>query len=175
LLIAALVLLLAGCWPPVRGWSWTWPWTWSRRPRLKSVGASLLLIAVAGLAAGAGDAPPLIRPESASEAVARGQAAYDAGSLDEATAAFEVGIPRAEIGGPVIQRRRHALSARAACRGPPALSRGPPASWRFVADQDRLCPGQHGAGPGPHTRGHQLIRRMSRLDRGGHGPRRRPA
>jgi len=95
LLIAALVVLLAGCWPPVRGWSWTWPWTWRRRPRLKSVGASLLLIAVAGLEAGAGDAPPLIRAESASEAVARGQAAYNAGSLDEALAAFEVGIPRA--------------------------------------------------------------------------------
>jgi len=97
LLIAALVLLLAGCWPPVRGWSWPWPWpwTWSRRPRLKSVGASLLLIAVAGLAAGAGDAPPLVRAESASEAVARGQAAYDAGSLEQALAAFEVAIPLA--------------------------------------------------------------------------------
>jgi len=95
LLFAALVLLLAGCWPPVRGWSWSWTWPWSWRPRLKSLGASLLLIAVTGLATGAGDAPPRIRPESASEAVVRGKAAYDAGQLDEALAAFEAGIRRA--------------------------------------------------------------------------------
>ncbi|MFI5458549.1 MAG: VWA domain-containing protein [Isosphaerales bacterium] len=93
LLFAALVLLLAGCWPPVRGWFWPWPWIW--RPSLKKLGRSSLLIAMAGLAIGAGDGPLKSRAESAAEAIARGQAAYLAGRLDEALADFEVGIPRA--------------------------------------------------------------------------------
>ena len=40
LLFAALVLLLAGCWPPGRGWSWTWHWTWSWRRSAEEAGSA---------------------------------------------------------------------------------------------------------------------------------------
>ena len=48
-----------------------------------------------GLATGAGDAPARTGPESAAEAVARGQAAYGLGRWEEALAAFETAIKRA--------------------------------------------------------------------------------
>ena len=97
LLFAALLLLVAGCWTPARGWSWAWHWhwNWSWRRSLKKLGLPSLMLAVTGLGTGAGDAPPKIRAESAADFVARGKAAYDAGRLGEALAAFEAGIPRA--------------------------------------------------------------------------------
>jgi len=95
LLFAALVLLLAGCWAPALGWTWTWRWSWSWRRSLKKLGPPSLMLAVAGLGTGAGDAPPKIPAESAADLVARGNAAYDAGRLGEALAVFEAGIPRA--------------------------------------------------------------------------------
>ena len=53
------------------------------------------MLAAAGLATGAGDAPPKIRQETAADLVARGNAAYNAGRLGEALAAFEAGILQA--------------------------------------------------------------------------------
>ena len=52
--------------------------------------------------------------------------------------------------------------------------RGPQARRQLPADQDRLCPGQYGTGPGRHTRGDRVLRRMSRLDRAWQGPGRCP-
>jgi Ca-activated chloride channel family protein len=93
LVFAALVLLMAGCWPPVRGWSW--PWTRSWRISLRSAHLFATLIPVAGLALGAGESPSSSRAESAADAIHRGQAAYDAGLLDEALSAFESVMARA--------------------------------------------------------------------------------
>jgi Ca-activated chloride channel family protein len=119
-LVAALTLLLAGCWPPGRGWTWS-GWWWrlsgSWRRSVRGLGRVALLIATIGLVTGAGQtqSPPLQPPpadggptssaapggtstgraESAAEAVARGRAAYDAGRLDEALAAFEAAALRA--------------------------------------------------------------------------------
>jgi len=93
-LIAALVFLLAGCWPYGRGWGWTWHWSWRWRRSVKNLnlGRAAFLIAVAGIMTGAGDGPSKPHVETAAEAVARGQAAYDAGRLDDALAAFETAI-----------------------------------------------------------------------------------
>jgi Ca-activated chloride channel family protein len=93
-LIAALVFLLAGCWPYGRGWGWTWHWSWRWRRSVKNLnlGRAALLIAVAGVMTGASDGPSKPHDESAAEAVARGQAAYDAGQLDDALATFESAI-----------------------------------------------------------------------------------
>lgn len=96
-LFAALVFLLAGCWPYRRGWGWTWNWSWRWRPSVKNLnlGRAALLIAMAGILTGAGDGPPEPQVETAAEAVARGQAAYDAGRFDEALTAFETATQRA--------------------------------------------------------------------------------
>jgi len=95
LLFSAMTLLLAGSLPAGRGWSWTWRWTWGwRRPARGLVHAGLLLT-VAVMTAGAAHAPPSFRGESAAQALGRGKAAYDAGRMDEALAAFEAGIDHA--------------------------------------------------------------------------------
>jgi Ca-activated chloride channel homolog len=94
-LTVALVFLLAGCWPYGRGWGWTWHWTWRRSVKNLNLGRAALLIAMAGILTGAGDGPATPHVESAAEAVARGQAAYDAGQLDDALSAFEAAIQRA--------------------------------------------------------------------------------
>ncbi|HZW29204.1 MAG TPA: VWA domain-containing protein [Isosphaeraceae bacterium] len=124
-LIAAAALLLAGCWPPGRGWSWrgswTWPGTGSWRRLVKALPRAAIVLAVAGATPGAGQAPtpaedpggsrsssPLDeggaggvraagseRWQSAAEAVARGRAAYASNQFAQALAAFEAAILRA--------------------------------------------------------------------------------
>ncbi|MGO9463168.1 MAG: VWA domain-containing protein [Isosphaeraceae bacterium] len=101
-LLAALGLLLAGSCPLRRGWTWrwtsAWPWVLSRRaPKL-----GLGLIVVAGCAAITGAVGPGRRTgaDLAAEAVARGQAAYYEGRLEEALSAFETAVslvPRSAI------------------------------------------------------------------------------
>jgi Ca-activated chloride channel family protein len=71
-LIAAGALLLAGCWPPGRGWSWRggWNWlgSWSWRRSVRVLGRVCILIAVCGVVTGAGQAPtPEPQPEPARE------------------------------------------------------------------------------------------------------------
>ena len=101
-LAAALTCLLAGCWPPGRGWSWRGGRGWSWRRSAKVLGRAATAIAMALAVAGANQGPasvsdsnppPLSRdpapPESPSSLVARGQAAYEAGKFDEALGVFE--------------------------------------------------------------------------------------
>jgi Ca-activated chloride channel family protein len=95
LLLAALVFLLAGCRGPAGGRRLAWPWTWSWRLSPKRLGLAALIVAVCALGAGAGDTPPKIQAQSAADLVARGKAAYEAGRLDEALAAFEAATVRA--------------------------------------------------------------------------------
>jgi Ca-activated chloride channel homolog len=95
LLVGALLLLLAGCRPAGRNGSWTWLWTWSWRRSVKDLGPACFLIAAAGLATGAGDAPAKTTANPGAQAVARGKDAYDHGRLDEALSAFEASILRA--------------------------------------------------------------------------------
>jgi Ca-activated chloride channel homolog len=98
-LIGGLTFLIAACWPARRqwGWSWSWMWDWNssrhRVPR-KPVVATFLL-ALVGLATGAGDTPAGTGPESAAGAIVQGRAAYAAGRWDEALAAFDTAIDRA--------------------------------------------------------------------------------
>jgi Ca-activated chloride channel family protein len=94
-LCAALVLLVAGCWPPARGWNWALPWTWFWRLSVKNEGRASLLIALTGLTIGAGGGRATGRTDSAAQAIAHGLAAYQAGRLDQALAAFEAAIPLA--------------------------------------------------------------------------------
>ncbi len=95
-LIAALVFLLASCWPYGRGWGWTWHWSWRWQRPVKNLNPvrAAFVIAMAGMLSGAGDVPSKPRLETAAEAVARGQAAYNASHLDDALAAFETAIQR---------------------------------------------------------------------------------
>jgi Ca-activated chloride channel family protein len=93
LLVAALTFLLAGCWPSRRGSNRPWIWRWRRSMRRPATAS--LLLALAGLVIGAGDAPAPIVRETAAEAVARGQAVYGFGRFEEALAAFDAAITRA--------------------------------------------------------------------------------
>jgi Ca-activated chloride channel family protein len=93
MLLIALGLLVAGCWSPVRRWSRPWIRSW-RLPKTK-VALTASLTAAAFLAIGSGHATPRAEIESPASWVDRGQAAYDAGRLDEALGAFETGIKRA--------------------------------------------------------------------------------
>ena len=97
LLIAALMWLLAGCWPARRGWGWPWNWywNWSWRRSIAKTGAAALLVITVGLATGTGDSPAQVEASSAAEAVARGKSAYDLGRWDEALAQFQIAITRA--------------------------------------------------------------------------------
>ena len=72
-----------------------WPWIWRWHRSLRKPGVALLLLALAGLTTGAGDAPTHVGSDSAAEAVARGQAAYGVGQFEAALAAFETAIARA--------------------------------------------------------------------------------
>jgi Ca-activated chloride channel family protein len=110
-LMAAVVMLFAGCWPPGRGWWWRGTWSWRRTDQ--TLGRGLLPIAVAaavsgasqspppeprksqGEAAPASSSPPVTRPDSAAELVERGRAAYDERRWDAALAAFDQAILRA--------------------------------------------------------------------------------
>jgi Ca-activated chloride channel family protein len=92
LLFAAIVFLMAGCGPSVRWWSWPWNRSW--RISLKSVSLFAALLSGVASAIGAGESRRS-RLEPAAEAMLRGRAAYDAGRLDEALAAFRVGVARA--------------------------------------------------------------------------------
>jgi Ca-activated chloride channel homolog len=121
-LVAALSCLIAACWPPGRGWSlaWPWrlgwgwisPWVWIRRAghrrRAEAVARAGLVAIAAGLVVGAGQSPDTApaKPEAlepaqpakpgrsiaARQAVTSGQAAYEAGRLEDALAAFESAI-----------------------------------------------------------------------------------
>ena len=93
------------------GWGWGWggPWGWARRAARRrpaeAVARAALILAAAAVIVGAGQPPdpPAQEPEvkaatppadtvpamPAREAVARGQAAYQAGRLEEALAVFE--------------------------------------------------------------------------------------
>ena len=115
-LVAALSCLMAGCWPPGRGWSWRggWLWrgVWSWRRRAKDLGRVSLALVLAGVVTGAGQPPgglrvvagglwavftgppssgvrDPVRSESAAESVARGRTAYETKGFDEALAHFE--------------------------------------------------------------------------------------
>ena len=123
-LAVALTCLLAGCWPPGRGWSWRGGWSWRRSA--KALGRASLAIAIAVAFAGAGQPPGALRevggrwwepasvfasipspvarnpvqPESAAIAVARGRAAYEAEQFEEALTAFEAAmrlVPNAAV------------------------------------------------------------------------------
>ncbi len=112
LLALALTCLIAGCWPPGRGWSWRgawlWPGTWPWRRSAKSVGHVSLMIALVGPVTGSGQPPGqwreframftlqippasghAERSKSAAELVALGRTAYEAGKLDESLTHFE--------------------------------------------------------------------------------------
>ena len=115
-LAAAMTCLLAGCWPPGRGWSWRGGWSWRRSAKV--LGRASIVIARASEVTGAGQPPgglPVVgrgwwepapvfasnpspgtrnpaQPESAVDLVARGRDAYGAGRLDEALAAFEAAV-----------------------------------------------------------------------------------
>ena len=60
-LVAALTCLMAGCWPPGRGWSWRGGWFWRGgwlwRRRAKVLGRVSLAIALAGAVIGADPSP----------------------------------------------------------------------------------------------------------------------
>ncbi len=143
-LIAALMFLMAACWPARRGWGWpwTWHWYWNWSRSMRKLGAAALLFAVAGLANGAGDTPALTESKPAALAALEGQAAYRLGRWDQALAAFDTAIERA----PALAVPRYNAAATLFQLGrydrrPPALSRGSRASQRLLAYQDRLCPG----------------------------------
>jgi Ca-activated chloride channel family protein len=59
--IAAGALLVAGCWPPGRGWSWrgsgNWLGSWSWRRSVRVLGRVSIVIAIFGVVTGAGQAP----------------------------------------------------------------------------------------------------------------------
>jgi Ca-activated chloride channel family protein len=98
-LIAALGLLLTGCWPARRARSWGWRLTRAAR----KLGIAATLIGVVGSSAGALDARSnSSNAPSAAELVARGQAAYDDKRWDEALAAFESAAVQAQ--NPAISR-----------------------------------------------------------------------
>jgi Ca-activated chloride channel family protein len=92
-LAGALALLMSGCWPARRGWGWRW-WNWGWRRPVRSLALAVLLSLMLGAARDAGDSAPTVKQASAAQAVARGRSAYDAGSLDQALAAFELAIER---------------------------------------------------------------------------------
>ncbi len=101
-LLAALGFHLAGSCPLRRGWTWRWTWTWpwARSRPVPKLGLGLIVLA--GCAAITGAVGPAKRTGSdlAAEAVARGQAAYNEGRLEEALSTFETAIslvPRSAI------------------------------------------------------------------------------
>jgi Ca-activated chloride channel homolog len=110
-LAGAFGLIVYGCWPAGRRWGGRiWHWGWRRPIR---IGALVVLV---GFALGAGDSRPASADESAAGAVARGRAAYEAGQLDDALAAFEtaiaraprLGVPRYNAGATLFQLGRYA-------------------------------------------------------------------
>jgi Ca-activated chloride channel family protein len=125
-LIAAFTFLIAGCWAPRRGssWrsSWYWQWRWNRkwkwnwRRSVNKAGVAMLLLAMVGLATGAGDSSAPSGSALAAQAVARGRAAYDLGRWDEALAAFDgaaaeapgSAIPRYDAAATLFQLGRYA-------------------------------------------------------------------
>jgi tetratricopeptide (TPR) repeat protein len=103
-LLAALGLLLAGSSPPRRGWiwRWTWAWTWPRGwvRSGKNLGLALSIAAGYALFAGASGPPEKPATSAAAQAVARGQAAYAQGHMQEALSAFQLAAslaPRSAI------------------------------------------------------------------------------
>jgi Ca-activated chloride channel homolog len=96
-LMAALSFLMAGSWPARRGWNWpwTWHWNWNWRRSMRTPGVAAILCALASLVIGAGDTPAPTGPESAAQAIARGQVSYKLEKWDEALAAFDSAIKRA--------------------------------------------------------------------------------
>ncbi len=83
-LAAALGFLLSGCWPAGR--QSPWRWMWSRA----TGGLMLAAAAILTLGAGAADVSPT--PDSAADLVRQGQAAYEAGKLNEGLLNFEAAI-----------------------------------------------------------------------------------
>ena len=176
-LIAALAFLLAGCWPYSRGWGWTWHWSFgARRPvgqGPEPEARAMFLIAMAGILSGAGDTPSKPHVETAAEAVARGQAAYNEERLDDALAAFEMAIRRApQQAVPLYDAAATLVPARPPCRGPPAASTSRPASSPTASCGPRSigCPREYGPDLGRHPRGDRQVRRLSRVDRTRRGP-----
>jgi len=101
-LLAALLLLLAGCSPLRRGWiwRWTWPWPWVLRRRIPKLGLGLVVLLGCAAITGAVDPARRTGSNRAAETVARGQAAYNKRRLEEALSAFETAIslvPRSAI------------------------------------------------------------------------------
>lgn len=94
LLLTAFVFLVLGYLPAGRGWTWSWHGSWSWRRSMKGLGPASLLFIMAMLATGAVDVRLKNEAESAESAVARGNAAYEAGRLEDASAAFESAIQR---------------------------------------------------------------------------------
>ena len=96
-LMAALSILMAGCWPASRRWiwPWTWHWHWEWRRTSRRRGVAALLVAVVLLAAGADQAPAPTTSDSAAQAIARGLVSYRLTQWEEALTAFETAIDRA--------------------------------------------------------------------------------
>jgi Ca-activated chloride channel homolog len=114
-LAGSLALLFSGCWPAGRGWGWRW-WNWGWRRPVRSLALAVLLSFMLGAANDTASSSAAASHESAAEAVARGQAAYNAREFDQALAAFEIAIereprqavPRYNAAAALFQLGRHA-------------------------------------------------------------------
>ena len=164
-LFAAFVLLVLGCLPAGRGWNWNWRWTWSWRRSLRSPGSGRRCCWSRPCWQPVPATPHRrSRAESAESAVARGKppttpagwtrprrlrSSGPCSAPSSAVAAYNAAAT-------LFQLKQYAR-ARSATRRPACAP-------TRLADQDRLCSGQHGARPGRHRRGDPFVRRLPRLD-----------
>ncbi len=96
----ALTFMIAACRPSRRGWRWPWiwywhwhwHWNWKWRRSLRNAGFTAFLAILTGFAAGAGDDLRPAGPETAAQAIARGQNAYALAHWEDALAAFETAV-----------------------------------------------------------------------------------
>jgi Ca-activated chloride channel family protein len=90
-LAAALGFLLSGCWPAGRQGPWRWIWT-RATGGLLIAGVALLGIGAGQRDDGAGVSGANGTSNSAADLIRQGQAAYEAGKLDDALLAFQSAI-----------------------------------------------------------------------------------